>query len=201
MIALSRRFSALVAVGRLVVEPIHPCHCLSHAWVISGVGSVGITNSGVGIRGEFAVRYHHSRFRYEIHPLPQAIVEILRHIPLLCGIGINVAHFGLFLKQEAYRRHAMIKPKGVHAYRIVVIHQARLARDYIKDEFIAPIAAKVVHHLSELLGTIFENVHRHTARFIHKRQCGEQSRQPEAVVAMNMWVNRDNFSRLRHISS
>ena len=80
----------------------------------------------------------------------------------------------------------MIESKGVHAYRIVVIHQARLARDDIKDEFLAPIAAKVVHHLSELLGTIFENVHRHTARFIHKRQCGEQSRQPEAVVAMQM---------------
>ena len=159
MIALSRRFSALVAVGCLVVEPIHPLHRLCHTVVAHRVGAVGIAHARFCRSGEHSVGNHRAVGFHIVLARAEAVHKVVWHFVIACHLRIDVAQLWFLHKLESHRRNAVEQRECVHLNGVVLINQTLLALYYIEFHFKRHLAAEVVEKSPELVGSVLEYVH------------------------------------------
>lgn len=154
---------------------------------INRIRTIGITAWSSRGTGETGIGYHLSFRRNVIRTVLDAVQFVHRHLIKVYHVAQDMIGARLLGKQKTAARHAMPQRNGCHRKRTVFINQGGFFRlERVEEDFIGHLMIEECKHRRKKFFQTFGRVDMQVGCTPQEIKCGYQSRQPEAVVAMQV---------------
>lgn len=186
VLALVGLKSQALIIGCLVVQPVHTLDVADDAPRELGVAAISVADGRVSRCGELVVGDDYTLGGDPVLTLPQGVHGIVRHPHALGFLAVDVAQLGLLGDEKAHGGHAVQQWKRGHCHGIVLMDNRLVGVDNVEAHLKGALAAKVVEHPREQVNAVLEGVYGQGVGAFQQRHGRYQSRQTEAVVAVQM---------------
>ncbi len=187
VVALAGAYGSLVGIGCLMIEPVDPLDLAGERRGEHRVGAVGIAYGRIGRGGQHVVYENAAVGSGIIGPTLDVVKFRYRNFKEFHHIATQMAGFGLFAEDVAHAGNTVAQRYGLDRESRQVEHRLAPRGVYhVKLQVERPLAAEKIHYLAENLHSVGKGMEGHGAPLVLKGECGKQSREPQAVVAVEM---------------
>ena len=169
-----------------MIDGVHAAQSFGQRRVIHRVRAVGIAHRRVCRAREALVGDDGAVVLDKVCALLDGAYAAHRHLMEGYHIRYDMPLFGLLAEDKAHGGHPVAQRHGLHRQRVVLIYHCALRLDDVILDSKGGVVAKDVHHLLQYLGALLKGVHHDRAAAIVQRQRGEQPRQPQEMVAVEV---------------